>query len=352
MRIHNEITLQAPADELFEFLSDVERVGPCLPGATIEGRDGEDYAGRMKVKVGPINATYQGKLRFLELDKDARRAVMRARAEEVNGQGNAEASITTEVEDADGENSVIRMDTDLQIRGKVAQFGRGAMEKISQRMFEQFAGNIEQAFNGDGAAARGRGRGGGRAGRPRARPGARAGGSAGGRRDDDGQALDVFGMLGTPNLAKAGPVVAVALVALGYGYPVRPAAGVPGHGAEAGAAAVSAGADPLELSLVAAADALRRGELDVVELTEACLARAEATSSLGAFALLDHEGARRQAAALAGRGRAGRCTAPRSRSRTSSTSRACRPAAAPRCLTPSRPRATRRSSPGCGRPVR
>ena len=153
MRIHNEITLQAPADELFEFLSDVERVGPCLPGATIEGKDGEDYAGRMKVKVGPINATYQGKLRFLELDKDARRAVMRARAEEVNGQGNAEASITTEVEDADGGNSIIRMDTDLQIRGKVAQFGRGAMEKISQRMFEQFAGNIEQAFNGDGAAA-------------------------------------------------------------------------------------------------------------------------------------------------------------------------------------------------------
>jgi uncharacterized protein len=214
VRIHNEITLQAPADELFEFLSDVERVGPCLPGATIEGKDGEDYAGRMKVKVGPINATYQGKLRFLELDKDARRAVMRARAEEVNGQGNAEASITTEVEDADGGNSIIRMDTDLQIRGKVAQFGRGAMEKISQRMFEQFAGNIEQAFNGDGAPA------------PEAsepaeaeapkpdREPARAAAPA----DDDGQALDVFGMLGTPNLAKAGPVVAVALVALGYGY--------------------------------------------------------------------------------------------------------------------------------------
>ena len=209
MRIHNEITLQAPPDELFAFLSDVERVGPCLPGATIEGKDGEDYAGRMKVKVGPINATYQGKLRFLELDKDARRAVMRARAEEVNGQGNAEASITTEVEDASDGNSVIRMDTDLQIRGKVAQFGRGAMEKISQRMFEQFAGNIEQAFNGDGAAA------------PEAEadaePADREPAPAAAPADDDGQALDVFGMLGTPNLAKAGPVVAVALVALGYG---------------------------------------------------------------------------------------------------------------------------------------
>ena len=211
MRIHNEIELQAPADELFAFLSDVERVGPCLPGATIEGKDGEDYAGRMKVKVGPINATYQGKLRFLELDKDARRAVMRARAEEVDGGGNAEASITTEVEDAGGETSVIRMDTDLQIRGKVAQFGRGAMEKISQRMFEQFAGNIEQAFNGNGAAAPD-------ADEPAQQPQAAPAPAADRDEDEDGPALDVFGMLGTPALAKAGPVVAVALVALGYGY--------------------------------------------------------------------------------------------------------------------------------------
>ena len=219
MRIHNEITLQAPPDELFEFLSDVERVGPCLPGATIEGRDGEDYAGRMKVKVGPINATYQGKLRFLELDKDARRAVMRARAEEVNGQGNAEASITTEVEDADGGNSIIRMDTDLQIRGKVAQFGRGAMEKISQRMFEQFAGNIEQAFNGDGAPAPDAEAEAEAEAEPADREPApaRARAAAPAGDDDDGQALDMFGMLGTPSLAKAGPVVAVALVALGYG---------------------------------------------------------------------------------------------------------------------------------------
>jgi uncharacterized protein len=227
VRIHNEITLQAPADELFEFLSDVERVGPCLPGASIEGKDGEDYAGRMKVKVGPINATYQGKLRFLELDKDARRAVMRARAQEVNGQGNAEANITTEVEEAGGENSVIRMDTDLQIRGKVAQFGRGAMEKISQRMFEEFAGNIEQAFNGNGAPAPEAGESDSddseesqaeaapepdRKAAP-ARPRAAAPAD-----DDEGQALDVFGMLGGPYLAKAAPVVAVALIALGYGY--------------------------------------------------------------------------------------------------------------------------------------
>jgi carbon monoxide dehydrogenase subunit G len=240
MKIHNEISVHAPADELFGFLSDVERVGPCLPGASIEGRDGDDYAGRMKVKVGPINATYQGKLRFVELDKDKRRAVMRARADEVNGQGNAEASITTEVEEA-GEDSVIRMDTDLQMRGKVAQFGRGAMEKISQRMFEEFARNIERQFDGNGADAQAGGDEEARreeaagdkasaaatderardeaAARGSERPGAasRQAGGGGVGASDEGPSLDVLGTLGGPMLAKAGPVVAAAVLAFGYG---------------------------------------------------------------------------------------------------------------------------------------
>jgi carbon monoxide dehydrogenase subunit G len=217
VKIHNEISLRAPADELFAFLSDVERVGPCLPGATIDGREGDDYTGRMKVKVGPINATYQGKLRFVELDKEARRAVMRARADEVNGQGNAEASITTEVEDTGGE-SVIRMDTDLQMRGKVAQFGRGAMEKISQRMFEDFARNIEQQFQGNGTAAAPEPAGekpatGDDGERPQRAAPAREPAPAG----DDGPALDVLGTFGGPALTKAGPVVLAAALAFAYG---------------------------------------------------------------------------------------------------------------------------------------
>src|ERR671933_1269283 len=78
---------------------------------------------------------------------------MRARAEEVNGQGNAEARITTAVQETDG-TSRIRMDTDLQMRGRVAQFGRGAMEKISQRMFDEFARNLEREMSGGGDGAR------------------------------------------------------------------------------------------------------------------------------------------------------------------------------------------------------
>jgi uncharacterized protein len=102
----------------------------------------------MSMKVGPIKASYRGTLRFLELDPDARRAVMRVRADEASGQGQAEARIVSEIEDGDGA-ACIRMETDLQIRGKVAQFGRGAMEQVAGRMLERFADNVEQALRGE-----------------------------------------------------------------------------------------------------------------------------------------------------------------------------------------------------------
>jgi uncharacterized protein len=230
MRFQNEIEVAAPPDELFAFVSDVERVAPCLPGAAIEGRDGDDYQGSMKVKVGPITGTYKGKMRFLERDERARRAVMSARAAEVNGQGNAEAKITTEIQEAGEGTSRIRMDTDLQMRGRVAQFGRGAMEKISQRMFDEFARNLEREMSGggDGAAAAeapaeageepaARGAEGeapaqeqpGRAPRAQPQPAAAGGG---------GEPLDAFGMFAGPVLEKALPVLAPALIGFGYGY--------------------------------------------------------------------------------------------------------------------------------------
>jgi carbon monoxide dehydrogenase subunit G len=150
MRFSNEISVDAQADELFAFVSDPEQVVKCLPGASVDGRDGEDWRGSMSMKVGPIKASYRGTLRFLELDPDARRAVMRVRADEASGQGQAEARITSEIEPAgEAGASCIRMETDLQIRGKVAQFGRGAMEQVAGRMLERFADNVELAIRGE-----------------------------------------------------------------------------------------------------------------------------------------------------------------------------------------------------------
>ena len=238
MRFQNEIEVAAPPDELFAFVSDVERVAPCLPGAAIEGRDGDDYQGSMKVKVGPITGTYKGRMRFLERDEQARRAVMNARAAEVNGQGNAEAKITTEIEDAGEGTSRIRMDTDLQMRGRVAQFGRGAMEKISQRMFDEFARNLEREMSGagDGAAAAApeeepaeAAEAGAEAREPEPAAAGEAAGAGGRARPEPsrreaaqppagGEPLDAFGMFAGPVLEKVLPILAPALIGFGYGY--------------------------------------------------------------------------------------------------------------------------------------
>ena len=225
MRFENEIKVDQPPAELFAFLTDVERVAPCLPGASIDGRDGDGYTGSMMVRVGPITGTYKGTMRFLEQDEDALRAVMSARAAEVDGQGHAEARITTRIEDAGDDASVVRMETDLQMRGRVAQFGRGAMEKISQRMFDEFARNLEREMAGGGDAAEADATDGTadtdapatpepaereqpkapRAPEPRPASG-------------DGQALDPMSLFVAPILKKALPVLGPALIGLGYGY--------------------------------------------------------------------------------------------------------------------------------------
>jgi uncharacterized protein len=143
MKIQNEIEVAAPPDELFDVLADVERVAPLLPGANLEEkRDDESYAGTVKVKVGPITASYRGTLRFLELDHDGHRAVMAASADEQGGQGNLEAKITASVSGSDSQ-SLLSLDTDLDVRGKAAQFGRGALGSVSQRLLQQFARNLE-----------------------------------------------------------------------------------------------------------------------------------------------------------------------------------------------------------------
>ena len=129
-------------------MADVERIAPCLPGARLEGREGDVHRGAMRVKVGPSVVDYAGTLIFEELDPKSRRAVLLARGEEPTGGGSAEARIVNSVEE-DGDGSLIVVETDLQVRGKVAQFGSGPMEKIAKKMFAQFAKNLEAMMKGE-----------------------------------------------------------------------------------------------------------------------------------------------------------------------------------------------------------
>lgn len=143
MLLTNEFRSALSPDELFALLADVERVTPCLPGATLEGRDGDRWAGRMRVRVGPVAASYRGTLRQAEVDSDARRTVIVASADDEHGAGSAEARMTASVEPLD-EGSLARVEMDLQLRGRVAQFGRGAIDGIAQRMLDSFAANVER----------------------------------------------------------------------------------------------------------------------------------------------------------------------------------------------------------------
>lgn len=142
MELSNAITLPLSPDDLFEVLLDVERVAPCIPGATLEGVEGDVYHAAVKLKVGPVAAGYKGTVRFLEIDRERRTAVMLAAGTETRGQGKAQATIRAEVAGS-GEESTLTMNTDLAIRGRVAQFGRGVLSDVSENLMNQFAENLK-----------------------------------------------------------------------------------------------------------------------------------------------------------------------------------------------------------------
>ncbi|KAB2345102.1 SRPBCC family protein [Actinomadura rudentiformis] len=148
MILENEIAVAAAPDELFTLINDVERVVTCLPGAALEGRDGDTYSGGVKVKVGPITAAYAGTVRFLEVDEARRHLRLQGRGADTHGSGDAEAEVSLTVDEAP-EGSVLRIKTDLLIRGKLVQFGKGAIVTVSNRLLQQFATNLAALIEAD-----------------------------------------------------------------------------------------------------------------------------------------------------------------------------------------------------------
>jgi carbon monoxide dehydrogenase subunit G len=146
MKLENHFTVPAPVDRAWEVMLDVERVAPCLPGAAIESSDGDDHVGTMAVKIGPITARYRGTVRIVEADEASHRAVMRAQAKDQRGQGTAAATITSRMEETpDG--TRVRVETDMQITGPAAQFGRGVMQEVSAKMMRRFADCVAEEIS-------------------------------------------------------------------------------------------------------------------------------------------------------------------------------------------------------------
>jgi uncharacterized protein len=147
MKLENEFTVPAPVERAWEVLLDVERVAPCLPGATIDGSEGDRYTGTMKIKIGPITTQYKGTVKIEEADEQARRAVMRAQARDSRGQGTAAATITSTMEEVEG-GTRVHVETDMRVTGPAAQFGRGVMQDVSAKLMGRFADCLAEEIAG------------------------------------------------------------------------------------------------------------------------------------------------------------------------------------------------------------
>ena len=142
MELNNEFRVAVPAATTWEVLTDVERVAPCLPGATLLSVDGDEFTGAVKVKVGPITVSYKGEAAFMEKDAAAQRVVLKATGKETRGNGNAAAVVTAQLKDEGDATSVV-ITTDLTISGKAAQFGRGVLADVAGNLITQFAKALE-----------------------------------------------------------------------------------------------------------------------------------------------------------------------------------------------------------------
>jgi uncharacterized protein len=149
MQLVNTFLVPAPIDEAWQVLLDVERIAPCMPGASVDSVDGDAIAGRVTVKLGPITVRYQGTVTFVERDPERHRAVLVASAKDSKGGGTARATIAARLQPA-GEQTSVEVITDLDITGKPAQFGRGVMADVSKHVLNQFAGNLSREIESGG----------------------------------------------------------------------------------------------------------------------------------------------------------------------------------------------------------
>lgn len=139
MELTNEFQVHVPIARAWAVLTDVETIAPCLPGAQLEEVEGDEYRGGVKIKVGPITASYKGKATFLEKDDVNHVAKLRGEGRDSKGQGNASVTVTMRLTDVGGESTKVNIHNDLSISGKVAQFARASvLTEVSEKLLSQF----------------------------------------------------------------------------------------------------------------------------------------------------------------------------------------------------------------------
>lgn len=147
MKLENEFTVDAPVDEAWGVMLDLERVTPCLPGAALTEQEGDEYRGTMTVRLGPVKQEYAGTVRIEEADEETRRAVLKADGKDRRGQGTASATITSTMTEENG-GTRVKVETNMQLTGRAAQFGRGVQQDVAAKLLGQFAECLEREILG------------------------------------------------------------------------------------------------------------------------------------------------------------------------------------------------------------
>lgn len=154
MKIENSFTVDATPDRVFAYLLDLDQVVGCIPGATLEEVvDSKTFRGTLKVKVGPVQMTYRGTARLLEVEENEDQGSATARVEgdarDVRGADSVRGSMALTVA-ADGEGTKVDMSADVNVTGRVSQFGRGMVEDVSRRLVRQMAACLQDRLAADG----------------------------------------------------------------------------------------------------------------------------------------------------------------------------------------------------------
>ena len=147
MQLVNEFSVDAPLDTAWSVLTDIPRVAECIPGAQLEGSSGDDYDATMTVKVGPVGMTLTGTATIVSRDDAGHQMVVRGRARDRTGNGSAEATVTMVAHDRGGR-STVTVTTDLELGGRIAQFGNGVISQVSNRILTQFAKRLNALIAG------------------------------------------------------------------------------------------------------------------------------------------------------------------------------------------------------------
>ena len=147
MDLNHEFIVNVPVNDAWLILTDLERIAPCLPGAQLTEVEGDTYRGQVKVKVGPIVAQFKGQASFVSRDDVAHTASLKGEGRDTTGKGNASAIITAQLTSVTPTSTKCTVVTNLTISGKVAQFGRGALADVSDKLLAQFSENLNQLID-------------------------------------------------------------------------------------------------------------------------------------------------------------------------------------------------------------